>query len=214
MMEWLKKRYSRLPVIKELLRINETLLNANIAHANSFMRSKLANSPRYRDRRKLNHYEHQAFSQNGEDGIFAEIFRRIGTKDRLFVEFGVGNGIENNTVFLLMQNWRGVWIEGNAACAAELQSRFRESLSEGRLKFLQSFITVENIESLFTRLKVPEEFDLLSIAIRIMCGKRCAGLSRAFLAWSTTQLFRRMWNGWRAMTREKFGTIAVITAPV
>ena len=164
-MAWLKQRYNRLPVVKELLRINAQLVTANIAQINSFIRSELANSPRYRDPRKLNHYEHQAFSQNGEDGIVAEIFRRIGTKDRFFVEFGVGNGIENNTVFLLMQNWRGAWIEGDAMCAAELQARFREPLSEGRLKFLHSFITAENIESLFKQLDIPEEFDLMSLDI-------------------------------------------------
>lgn len=164
-MNWLKKRYPRLPVVKELLRINEALVYANIVHANNFIRSELTNSPRYRDPRKLNHYEHQVFSQCDEDGIVAEIFRRIGTKDRYFVEFGVGNGMENNTVFLLMQNWRGAWIEGDAASAAELQSQFRTPLSEGRLKFLQSFITAENIEALFSQLNVPAEFDLLSVDI-------------------------------------------------
>lgn len=165
MMTWLRKLYPRLPVVKELLRIDYKLHVANLAQINSFMRSELANSPRYRDSRKLNHHEHQVFSQGGEDGIVAEIFRRIGTKDRYFVEFGVGGGIENNTVFLLFQNWRGAWIEGDAACAAEIQSRFRAPLSEGRLKFIQSFITAENIESLFNQLNVPTEFDLLSVDI-------------------------------------------------
>lgn len=165
MINWLKRRYPRLPVVRELLRLNEALVAANIAHINSFIQSELTHSPRYRDPRKLNHYEHQVFSQCDEDGIVAEIFRRIGTKDRFFVEFGVGNGIENNTVFLLMQNWRGAWIEGDAASAAELQSRFRGPLSEGRLKFLQSFITTENIEALFNQLNIPAEFDLLSVDI-------------------------------------------------
>src|SRR5690242_675114 len=117
MNKWLKNCYIRLPVIKQLLELNAKLTTANLAQINSFLSSLLANSPRYRDSRKLNHFEHQAFSQNGEDGILAEIFRRIGVKDRFFVEFGVGNGLENNTVFLLQQNWRGCWIEGNAQSA-------------------------------------------------------------------------------------------------
>jgi hypothetical protein len=165
MKEWLKKKYKQLPVIKELQIANAQLVAANLAHVNSFIRSELRDSPRYRDPRKLNHYEHQVFSQCDEDGIVAEIFRRIGTKDRFFVEFGVGNGLENNTVFLLMQNWRGAWIEGDAVSAAEIQSRFREPISKGALKFLQSFITAENIAGLFDRLQVPAEFDLLSLDI-------------------------------------------------
>jgi hypothetical protein len=125
----------------------------------------LLNSSRYADRRKLNHYEHQVFSQNGEDGILAEIFRRIGAKDRFFVEFGVGNGLENNTTFLLTQNWRGAWIEGDPKSIEEIQSRFRKPLQNGQLKALNSFITAENIETLFGQLNIPLEFDLLSLDI-------------------------------------------------
>ena len=34
--------------------------------------------------------ELRVFSQNGEDGVLAEIFSRIGVEARFFVEFGVG----------------------------------------------------------------------------------------------------------------------------
>src|SRR5262249_61727003 len=43
--------------------------------------------PRHQDPKKLNRYEYKVWSQNGEDGIIAEIFRRIGTTNRYFVEF-------------------------------------------------------------------------------------------------------------------------------
>jgi hypothetical protein len=164
MKSWLRKIYPRLPIVKELLRIETTLAGARIALANSFFENHLK-EPRYADRRKLNHYEHQVFSQNGEDGIIAEIFRRIGTKDRFFVEFGVGNGLENNTTLLLTQNWRGAWIEGDRKSVAEIHSLFRKPLQTGQLKVLKSFITVENIETLFGQLNVPSEFDLLSLDI-------------------------------------------------
>ncbi len=165
MREWLRKYYLRLPVVKDLIRINEQLTTANLVEINKFIRSELANSPRYRDSRKLNHHEHQVFSQNGEDGILGEIFRRIGTKDRFFVEFGVGDGLENNTTFLLSQNWRGCWIEGNSESVAQIESRFQKPLSAGTLKILNSFITAENIDALFNQLNVPAEFDLLSLDI-------------------------------------------------
>lgn len=164
MKTWLKNRLYRLPILRELRQINFALGIANVAQINNFLKSEL-NHPRYRDPRKLNHFEHQVFSQNREDGILAEIFRRIGVKDRFFVEFGVGNGLENNTVFLLTQNWRGAWIEGNPSEAAEIKSRFHQPLADGQLKFLNSFITAENIEALFGQMQIPFEFDLLSLDI-------------------------------------------------
>jgi hypothetical protein len=52
------------------------------------------------------------FSQNDEDGILLEILRRCGLSAGTFVEFGVGNGLENNTLILLMHGWRGCWFGG------------------------------------------------------------------------------------------------------
>jgi hypothetical protein len=52
------------------------------------------------------------FSQNDEDGILLEIIRRCRLSSGTFVEFGVGNGLENNTVILLMHGWRGCWFGG------------------------------------------------------------------------------------------------------
>lgn len=46
-------------------------------------------------------YSAQTYSQNGEDGIIAEIFRRIGTHNRTFVEIGIESGQQNNTRLLI-----------------------------------------------------------------------------------------------------------------
>jgi len=62
-----------------------------------------ARNPRYADPRRLLRHAFQVTSQNGEDGIIHEIFRRIGSTDRVFAEIGVGDGNENNTAFLLTQ---------------------------------------------------------------------------------------------------------------
>lgn len=50
------------------------------------------------------------YSQNDEDGILLEVLRRINLGRGVFVEIGVGNGCENNTIILLMSGWKGVWI--------------------------------------------------------------------------------------------------------
>src|SRR6266404_3114197 len=58
----------------------------------------------------LNRFEHKIYSQNGEDGIIREIFKRIGTTSKTFFEFGAGAGNENNTIALLIDDWTGWWI--------------------------------------------------------------------------------------------------------
>jgi len=45
--------------------------------------------------RHLHHAERSLYSQNGEDGVIAEIMRRIEPRSRTFVEIGAGDGREN-----------------------------------------------------------------------------------------------------------------------
>ena len=120
---------------------------------------------RYDDPKKLNRYEFQAFSQNGEDGIIKEIFTRIGLTNRYFVEFGVGNGTENNTAYLMLEGWSGAWIEGSPTFCADIKKGYAELILQSKLQIKESFITKDNINDLFSELKVPISPDLLSIDI-------------------------------------------------
>ena len=48
--------------------------------------------------------------QSDEDVITLEILKRIDKLDGgVFVEFGVGNGMENNTLALAALGWTGLW---------------------------------------------------------------------------------------------------------
>ncbi len=85
-------------------------------------RLALAATDRFRDPLRLLSFEHQVFSQGGEDGIVREIFRRIGTERRTFIELGAGDGTENNTTFLLQQGWSGIWCEGDRANIAKVNA--------------------------------------------------------------------------------------------
>lgn len=129
-----------------------------------FVQQLLA-QPRYRDPRRLHAFEQQVFSQNGEDGALAEIFRRIGVTDRRFVEIGVGDGLENMTTFWLAQGWKGWWLEGDEKSIAAIREHFWQPLGKGDLQLKQAFITAENIGALLASLNVPTEFDLLSLDI-------------------------------------------------
>lgn len=135
------------------------------AFMDDYLQRNLYGNEKYQQANKLNRYEFQAFSQNGEDGIIEEIFKRIGTANRFFVEFGVETGVETNTTYLLYQGWGGYWIDGSQKHIDAIQQNFSKAISSNRLKIACRFITAENIENLFREADVPEEFDLLSIDI-------------------------------------------------
>ncbi|MCL2745015.1 MAG: hypothetical protein FWE67_14320 [Planctomycetaceae bacterium] len=130
-----------------------------------FLVAHLYDNPKYADPKKLNRYEFSAFSQNGEDGIISEIFRRIGTTNKYFVEFGTQDGIETNSTYLLYKGWGGTWIDSGENNIESIYKNFAGIIKEKRLSALCSFITAENIETLFTQTNVPQEFDFLSIDI-------------------------------------------------
>jgi hypothetical protein len=121
--------------------------------------------PRHADPKRLVRYGYKVYSQNDEDGIIAEIFRRIGTTSRTFVEFGVETGVECNTAKLLVEGWRGLWIESNAASAGAIRREFAPFISDRRLVFQESSVTAENINTLIGQGGFSGEIDLLSIDI-------------------------------------------------
>jgi hypothetical protein len=125
----------------------------------------ILSDPEHRDSKKLSRYEYKVWSQNGEDGIIAEIFRRIGATNRYFVEFGASNGLENNTALLVRQGWSGLWMDADTASVKIAKENFRSEIEGGKLTVLETFITAENIEDLFRQARVPEEIDLMSIDI-------------------------------------------------
>ena len=130
-----------------------------------YINRNLYENPKYQNPKKLNKYEYQVFSQNGEDGIISEIFKRIGGTNQFFVEFGAEDGFENNTLNLLVQGWSGLWIEGNSKHIENIKNKFNSLIKKRKLKVQNAFVTRENIESLFRRADIPKDLDLLSIDI-------------------------------------------------
>jgi len=122
-------------------------------------------SARNAEPKRLLKYGYRVFSQNDEDGIIAEIFSRIGTTDRTFVEIGVDNGSECNTLNLLAQGWRGIWFEQNAAAIAQARRRLSRILAGNRLSIEQITVTRENVDRLLRNTALSLHPDLLSIDI-------------------------------------------------
>ena len=67
----------------------------------------------------LARFGRHVFSQTDEDGITIEIIRRLGLRAGYFLEYGAGEGTQNNTLVLLALGWSGVWVDGTA-CGVEL----------------------------------------------------------------------------------------------
>ena len=137
------------------------LVNRNLSELN--YRQILSNQ-KYQDNKNLINYGFKVYSQNDEDGILNEIFNRIGIKNKTFIEFGVEDGKECNTTFLLKQNWGGVWVDMTSN-EIELKKNFKEYINN-KLFFKKIKITKKNVNEIIkeslNKLKT-NELDLLSI---------------------------------------------------
>jgi len=129
-----------------------------------FWEDELA-KPRNADPKRLLRHGFKMYSQCDEDGIIQEIFRRIGIGDRRFVEFGVETGIECCTVKLLLEGWRGLWIDGSPQNVGRIQTHFASFCGDGRLQAIQSFVTAENINALIQQGGISGQIDLLCVDI-------------------------------------------------
>jgi hypothetical protein len=107
--------------------------------------------------------ELRVFSQNGEDGVLAEIFGRLATERGSFVEIGVEDGVECNTRYLAeVLGWSGVYVEADDACFQSLSARLA---NRADLVTVHQMVTPENVEQLFADAGVPTDLDLLSIDV-------------------------------------------------
>ncbi len=122
-------------------------------------------TPRYADPKRLLRYGAKAYSQNDEDGILAEIFRRIGTADKTFVEIGSDSGLENNTIALVVQGWRGLWVESDRNKAESARVKFAAYVASGRLHIENLLATRDNLDNLLRNRALSTEPDLLSIDV-------------------------------------------------
>ena len=129
----------------------ESLLDG-VADIHLDTRADRVNAP-LRDLYDLERFERKVFSQGGEDGVLEAIFEHVGVTDRYYVEFGCGDGVQCNTAYLRRQGWTGLLMDGMAHPAADDAVIHKE------------WIAAENINDLFAKHGVPDEFDLMSIDI-------------------------------------------------
>ena len=111
-----------------------------------------------RDNKNLIPFGYKVFSQTDEDGIINEIFKRIGTTNKQFLEFGVNTDF-NNTTYLLFNGWKGVWLE------SKIEEKYSSFIKNKKLKLFNKIITAENVNEELKFSKLNKNLDLLSIDI-------------------------------------------------
>ena len=93
----------------------------------------MINNKRYNDKKNLINYGFKVYSQADEDGIINEILNRISNTSKTFVELGVQEGEECNTLYLLKSGWKGLWVDMSTNLNS-LNDKFSKYLNKN-LKF-------------------------------------------------------------------------------
>lgn len=119
-------------------------------------------------RNLLSYRKNNIYSQNGEDGVIAEIFRRLDRKTGWFCEFGAWDGkYGSNCYALLKRGWRGVMIEGDPL---RFKALGKTVLNYPELLYIKNAYVrhegnEDTLDQLLSATPIPSYFELLSIDI-------------------------------------------------
>ncbi len=114
----------------------------------------------------------KVFSQCDEDGILAHLLALLPEDSRTntCLEIGCGFGLENNTHHLLLQGFRGVWVDADAQHIESIHAALGASLDHpaSPLRVTQCFVDRDNIKPLVAdscAFLGTEEVDVFSLDI-------------------------------------------------
>jgi hypothetical protein len=159
-MKWLRHMIDRMPfaagnpseIRETLYRVQEALgriENRQLMHARHD---------------SIREYEFRVFSQWGEDGIIQFLIRNIAIQRETFVEFGVGNYVESNTRFLLVNNnWTGLVIDSDEKNVQYIKED--PIYWKYNLKAICEFVHRENINNILGGNDIGGDIGLLSIDV-------------------------------------------------
>ncbi len=156
----------------------KSLLNKikNVKNLVQFYREELDKSKILAAKSLINNFKHtdrdfnfsdiefSVFSQWGDDGIIQYLIHKLNISNKTFIEFGVGNYLEANTRFLLINNnWKGLIFDGS-----EKNINFVKNDSiywKYNLTAKHLFITKENINHEIKNCGFEGEIGILHIDI-------------------------------------------------
>ena len=106
------------------------------------------------------------FTKNNEDGLLLNIFTKIGSTNKYFIDIGSNDCINSNCANLSFHhNWAGLFIDGNSNFLNRgkyiYQQYFKADVK--KFSFIQAIVTTENINDILKNADTPKEPDLLCI---------------------------------------------------
>lgn len=111
-------------------------------------------------------YRANVYSQNGEDGILAELLRRMDSHSGWVCEFGAWDGKEcSNTFHLVQQGFDAVYIEARDDYYQDLLKTCNEYPNIHPVHKLVAYEGEDTLDDILATTPIPEEFDILSIDI-------------------------------------------------
>ncbi len=81
------------------------------------------------------------------------------------MECGVGNGLENNTLYLLMQGWQGLWIEAHKQRCKRIACALHEIIQKQQLRLAHAVLDSDNGNEIIKANLPVSSIDLLSLDI-------------------------------------------------
>jgi hypothetical protein len=113
-------------------------------------------------------YRRNIYSQNGEDGVIAEIVRRIGLTPSWTCDVGAWDGrYGSNCYALVKRGWRCLMIEANPRKFEYLQQLAHRM--DGRIKPFQAHVEhdggPDSLDGILARAQLPGPLELISIDI-------------------------------------------------
>lgn len=91
----------------------------------------------------------KVYSQSDEDGIIEHILERLPKQTKTFIEIGCGDGLQNNSHFLLLKEYKGCWADANAEKIAFIERELGR-LKLDRLLVEAQLVSITNIEQLIS----------------------------------------------------------------
>lgn len=149
------------PVRRRIVEAKQASLSQYITSIKAYIREATPDNPAL--------HGYKVYSQGDEDGIIEHLLGKLpeDTGNRTFIEIGCGNGLENNSHYLLLKGYRGVWIDGSESNVQFIRDEIDEpTIDQGRLMVGAQFVDRENLPAViaeccsFIGNKEPDFFSL------------------------------------------------------
>lgn len=116
---------------------------------------------------RLSDASYNVFTYHGEDGILLYLLQQMKNVPASFVDIGSGDCIKSNCANLVVHfSWGGVFIDQNVQQLSIGESFYKKKIAEGAsIKFVESVVTVENINKIIQENVGDINIGLLSIDI-------------------------------------------------